>query len=336
MFTGYELLEHYEINDSENEFNVLITFQYPLGGKNDGILSSVLFSGGTEDLEFEFYTPPIIKMKDIPKVSGGDVQIHLRCFNMEAGEPLGECKHAWPFAASWHVNGHSVKLMHSQRYRKGEVFDRDAATNISGLLLNSVSYGSKCLNKVTMRRQMSNSTNTDKFAIFAQEVFVSSLETMIEDVKTKSETFWKGYRSNLQDNGKLSDKSTGFDLITQVLIAFFEKMDGGVPMTLKVSLRCPLALTRINIPVNGNRCDHLQCFDLVTFLKAAKRSARVHCPHCSKAIASPSALVISPLIERALEEHKNCDEVVVIHSGEMMPVDRSIIVVPCDDEGDCN
>ena len=58
------------------------------------------------------------------------------------------------------------------------------------------------------------------------------------------------------------------------------------PTSLKLSLRCPISLTRIKIPARGNECKHLQCFDLGSFLilNADKRIWR--CPLCPQPILS--------------------------------------------------
>ncbi|VDN16112.1 unnamed protein product [Dibothriocephalus latus] len=53
--------------------------------------------------------------------------------------------------------------------------------------------------------------------------------------------------------------------------------DGWIP----VSLLCPLALTRIKTPVRSVNCDHLQCFDLSSYLTINKKRPRWSCPVCS-------------------------------------------------------
>ncbi|KAL7056763.1 hypothetical protein AAHC03_025654 [Spirometra sp. Aus1] len=50
---------------------------------------------------------------------------------------------------------------------------------------------------------------------------------------------------------------------------------------IPVSLLCPLALTRIEIPMRSVNCDHLQCFDLSSYLTINKRRPRWSCPVCS-------------------------------------------------------
>nr|CDS29303.2 miz zinc finger family protein [Hymenolepis microstoma] len=50
------------------------------------------------------------------------------------------------------------------------------------------------------------------------------------------------------------------------------------------SLNCPLTLLRIRIPVKSRICTHVQCFDLVAFLKSVKCRPRWNCPVCKIAV----------------------------------------------------
>ncbi|KAH9279510.1 E3 SUMO-protein ligase pli1 [Echinococcus granulosus] len=50
---------------------------------------------------------------------------------------------------------------------------------------------------------------------------------------------------------------------------------------IPVTLLCPLTLTRIEIPIRSVNCDHLQCFDLSSYLTINKRRPRWNCPVCS-------------------------------------------------------
>mmetsp|Transcript_8965 Transcript_8965/g.20978 ORF Transcript_8965/g.20978 Transcript_8965/m.20978 type:complete len:188 (+) Transcript_8965:3-566(+) len=54
----------------------------------------------------------------------------------------------------------------------------------------------------------------------------------------------------------------------------------------RLSVRCPIGLGPIGIPVRGRGCTHLQCFDLVTFLQMNKNYgvARWRCGVCSKTL----------------------------------------------------
>ena len=59
----------------------------------------------------------------------------------------------------------------------------------------------------------------------------------------------------------------------------------------RLSVRCPVGLKAIRVPVRGARCTHLQCFDLTTFLEMNQHysSGRWRCPVCST-VTLPGAL----------------------------------------------
>mmetsp|Transcript_46824 Transcript_46824/g.41891 ORF Transcript_46824/g.41891 Transcript_46824/m.41891 type:complete len:297 (-) Transcript_46824:53-943(-) len=50
----------------------------------------------------------------------------------------------------------------------------------------------------------------------------------------------------------------------------------------KVSLRCPLSICRISVPVRGTECLHPQCVDLRTFLSFSHKTGIWQCPVCLK------------------------------------------------------
>ena len=53
-------------------------------------------------------------------------------------------------------------------------------------------------------------------------------------------------------------------------------------ISLKVSMKCPLSQGKMNVPVRGKLCKHLQCFDLGTYLQMNKNHPKFNCPVCSK------------------------------------------------------
>ena len=50
----------------------------------------------------------------------------------------------------------------------------------------------------------------------------------------------------------------------------------------KVSLRCPLSICRISVPIRGTECLHPQCVDLRTFLSFSHKTGIWQCPVCLK------------------------------------------------------
>eukprot|EP00183_Erythrolobus_madagascarensis_P001920 CAMPEP_0185850258 /NCGR_PEP_ID=MMETSP1354-20130828/4463_1 /TAXON_ID=708628 /ORGANISM="Erythrolobus madagascarensis, Strain CCMP3276" /LENGTH=272 /DNA_ID=CAMNT_0028550915 /DNA_START=60 /DNA_END=878 /DNA_ORIENTATION=+ len=89
--------------------------------------------------------------------------------------------------------------------------------------------------------------------------------------------------------------------------------------SLQMSLRCPLSLGRIQVPVRGARCRHVQCFDLMKFVEYASMVNSDNCPVCSKKNARFSDLIVSPFVQDALRRYPNEDEVVLLPSGEIKP-----------------
>lgn len=333
--TCCQMLEGYKFLDGENAFNEPLN--EPLGDVPYVFFSSAQLSRGTEDPILKFTTPGVLNAKDRPEVTGGDVQVHLRCLRVEIERPRTEWKQAWPFPASCRVNGHTVTLSQAQRYTNGKLAGRDAATNITAYLRKHYANGVKATNKITLRRQESTASAAwGQFVLIAQEILVHRQNTMMKNVKKASEKFWLEHRAALEAKGELCEKASAFDMARQGVMQFMNDPDGVTVSSMKVSLRCPLALTRIEIPVKGRRCQHVQCFDLSTFLEYARRSSKFDCPVCNKATAFPAVLVVSPYIEHALLEFKDCDEVEILKNGEMVPVERKTTGVASDDEGDGN
>jgi hypothetical protein len=58
----------------------------------------------------------------------------------------------------------------------------------------------------------------------------------------------------------------------------------------KLSLKCPISLSRIKIPVRGKHCKHVQCFDLRSFVEENSWI----CPCCNSSILDLRMLVVDP------------------------------------------
>lgn len=326
-----ESLRGYSFKDGENPFND--PMNPPLGNsQNYTVFTSVHLSRGTSDPVLMFPTPSPIDFKKRPEIAGGDLQIHLRCLKIEPKKPKSEWKQSWPFPASCRVNGHTVILNQAQRYTNGKLAGIDTATNISPFLRKYKASTSEN-NRITLRRQTSTATPASgQFVLFAQEILVYTRETMIRNVHSGSERYWADHRRALEEKGIISCSTSKYEMARLGVVEFLRDPDGLTVSSMKVSLRCPLALTRITTPVKGKRCHHVQCFDLENFLEYSRRSSKFECPVCNKNTAYPSMLVISPYIEYALEKYTDCDEVEISQDGSMVPVERKQIGIASDDE----
>eukprot|EP01029_Cantina_marsupialis_P004888 TRINITY_DN1517_c0_g1_i1.p1 TRINITY_DN1517_c0_g1~~TRINITY_DN1517_c0_g1_i1.p1 ORF type:complete len:629 (+),score=143.63 TRINITY_DN1517_c0_g1_i1:240-1889(+) len=100
----------------------------------------------------------------------------------------------------------------------------------------------------------------------------------------------------------------------------------------EVSLKCPLAMTRISIPVRGRKCDHFQCFDLSSYLQinqsvhVAKKRWKP-CPLCGNDEMKPENLVVDTYLKHILETTGDAPSVTFNNDGtyEVSP-----------DESDCD
>jgi hypothetical protein len=84
-----------------------------------------------------------------------------------------------------------------------------------------------------------------------------------------------------------------------------------------ISLKCPLAFTRIIDPCRGSSCRHLQCFDLSNYLNFAERSSRWECPVCDQNVRFED-LCIDSLSQLALQRNVGSDSFVLNEDGTLV------------------
>eukprot|EP00931_Biecheleriopsis_adriatica_P055360 TRINITY_DN32712_c0_g1_i2.p1 TRINITY_DN32712_c0_g1~~TRINITY_DN32712_c0_g1_i2.p1 ORF type:complete len:434 (-),score=73.33 TRINITY_DN32712_c0_g1_i2:70-1320(-) len=89
--------------------------------------------------------------------------------------------------------------------------------------------------------------------------------------------------------------------------ALLAKLQGQSEITCltsdRLKLLCPLMMERVNVPVRGEHCEHLQCFSLEAFLvsnqKMSAFNSRWVCPVCSL-VLRPTDLRIDAFVEDVL------------------------------------
>ncbi|CAH9077414.1 unnamed protein product [Cuscuta epithymum] len=69
----------------------------------------------------------------------------------------------------------------------------------------------------------------------------------------------------------------------------------------RISLNCPISFTRIKIPVKGQSCKHLQCFDYDNYLDINSRRPLWRCPHCNQHACFPD-IRIDQVMAKVLEQ----------------------------------
>lgn len=93
----------------------------------------------------------------------------------------------------------------------------------------------------------------------------------------------------------------------------------------RVTMQCPLSHRRVSTPVRSERCRHVECFDLDSYLQLARstRFPRWQCPKCN-APARPSQLQIDPWMAGLLADFPpSCLEVDVEPDGSASLVQPS-------------
>ncbi|KAG5453702.1 E3 SUMO-protein ligase pias1 [Clonorchis sinensis] len=89
-----------------------------------------------------------------------------------------------------------------------------------------------------------------------------------------------------------------------------------MPNTLPVQLLCPLSKCRIEVPVRGRHCSHVQCYDATTYLIINERKPSWNCPVCDKKVYYED-LMIDGLFLEVLNSKctQDMDEVVFHEDG---------------------
>uniref|UniRef100_A0A915ACT4 E3 SUMO-protein ligase gei-17 n=1 Tax=Parascaris univalens TaxID=6257 RepID=A0A915ACT4_PARUN len=100
----------------------------------------------------------------------------------------------------------------------------------------------------------------------------------------------------------------------------------------KFTLLCPLGRTRMVTPVKGSDCTHLQCFDLMLFLKMNEKRPTWKCAICDKAVTY-NKIIIDGYFEQVLKKAgRNVNEVELFPNGEWRPIVPKDECVSDDDE----
>lgn len=98
-----------------------------------------------------------------------------------------------------------------------------------------------------------------------------------------------------------------------------EEDDVTCVLSNRLKLRCPLSFERVEIPVRGESCMHLQCFGLSAYLesnmKMKAHNNRWTCPVCSN-VLKPHDLRVDKYVKRVLSETaSHVDEVLINRDG---------------------
>ncbi|KAI9315099.1 hypothetical protein BX666DRAFT_355876 [Dichotomocladium elegans] len=103
---------------------------------------------------------------------------------------------------------------------------------------------------------------------------------------------------------KVLDINIGRNIINKLLGKSGSNEDDDLEVlqpTVRISLKCPISLMRIRIPVKGKDCRHPECFDLQSYLAISVENPKWRCPICSTYIP-PDSIFRDGLNEKLLRE----------------------------------
>eukprot|EP00189_Rhodosorus_marinus_P013749 CAMPEP_0184738138 /NCGR_PEP_ID=MMETSP0315-20130426/865_1 /TAXON_ID=101924 /ORGANISM="Rhodosorus marinus, Strain UTEX LB 2760" /LENGTH=787 /DNA_ID=CAMNT_0027205731 /DNA_START=484 /DNA_END=2847 /DNA_ORIENTATION=+ len=291
----------------------------PLGKKKYIFVLSSHLDHAEADYQFSFPTPKPVTF------DGYETQVHLRCLEVDVTKSPTEWTQQWPFPVLARVNGFHVVLDQARRYTNGKLAGVDMATNIQEhLRTRSSVYGENTnMNLVILKRYgkaTPSSGPVKAYLMFAQQVLVKTTDLVVQEVRTATEKFWKDRLNSSAEPGLTEVQIQERD------IRSFMNAEGVVTDSLKISLRCPLAFTRIDVPVIGENCQHIQCFDLKNYLDYSRKSQKFECPVCNQRTANLKDLIISPFFKEALRRFPDAVDLEVTSEAKLrLPEERKTV-----------
>jgi E3 SUMO-protein ligase PIAS1 len=99
----------------------------------------------------------------------------------------------------------------------------------------------------------------------------------------------------------------------------------------RMSLKDPISIVRISVPVRGTVCTHIQCFDGTSFLQMMEQAPQWNCPICQKTLSFQS-LCVDKYFEEILQNTQRTVEQVDVEPGG----EWRVIKEEEDDDSDTN
>jgi len=270
------------------------------------------------NLRFSFLTPPTSNSNSF------STRVHLKCWKVEkkyatSGKLSSFVPSNWLFI----VNGRYIAL--PQRFEKSWKNDQDFFLDVTPYLFPSTSRKQNLFEVLSKRPCFVPSSSIS--IVFLQQMREKSLQCLIAEVRKSSHDLLlaqRGLHRALESSATRCPETstTDFELDMRKSLCAFSSESVQVS-SIRLPLRCPLSLQRIQVPSRGNDCKHLQCFDLESFLNYRKTSGRLECPVCNRKISDISQLTVPPLYEFLLNKYQEADDVDFLPSGKLEVVRSS-------------
>ncbi|KAF9436126.1 SUMO ligase siz1 [Entomortierella beljakovae] len=99
-----------------------------------------------------------------------------------------------------------------------------------------------------------------------------------------------------------------------LMIAERNKDEDIMATSSTLSLKCPLGFQRIKIPCRSSYCQHLQCFDAITFFDLNEQTPTWTCPVCSRIMHSWEEIVIDGYFKDLLKSTPSSLESITVQA----------------------
>ncbi|CAE8587317.1 unnamed protein product, partial [Polarella glacialis] len=236
-------------------------------------------------------------------------EIEVRMVRLDNCDPLQE----WPHSLSFFVNGHVAFEIKAPKegHKRREVPQRISASLKSG--------------QNALKVSLKDGFSVQRFCMAIVRVKPQTPRELCKIVTPVGEEACRQLVSQLLFSSML--ESTGEEC----------HADGSD----HCRLICPITLARIETPVRGHKCRHLQCFDLKAYLVSNQRMAvmnkRWACPVCSLILKPPADLFIDMHMMQIMVQTEDDDEEVTFDTNGVWTVSAKATPPgpPSSDEEDC-
>ncbi|KAF8641059.1 hypothetical protein AX17_000703 [Amanita inopinata Kibby_2008] len=162
--------------------------------------------------------------------------------------------------------------------------------------------GSNRVDMVYLNTQSQQGVPPKKYYLAVMLVETTSVSELVNDLKESK------YKSSQE--------------IRQQMVQSTTEDDDIVAGPQKMSLKCPLSFTHINIPTRSSKCVHSQCFDATSWFSVMEQTTTWLCPVCERVLDCKELIVDGYFAEILSLTPDSVEDVIVEPDGEWHTADN--------------
>lgn len=209
-------------------------------------------------------------------IMGGSRSLEVRCFM--GNPPYNLLNHRWPLDSRVNMNNITCSLQQAAQAWDGHAYKDRNEDKPLVVPRNLLRVGS---NRITI-----TSFDPQGHILFLAVTETLTPNLVVEQVKSdKMMPYLVAHRHMKKSFGE------------------WDENDDLVPGPAVLPLTCPLTMTRLTTPARGQKCRHLECFDLNAYIELARTTThpRWTCPRCNGP-ARPHQLQVDSWVMDVLEK----------------------------------